>query len=130
MTEFFQQDAIEKDMGGKVTQFTPDQLVCYVRDSMYAENGITMAVDGFRERAIFKSMQRIYGPVDAGRIIKWVFFRHRGKWDGDPIRFASFAKGRKWWVDLMHTEMQQYEQDSNHEQARNEGPTTASNFVF
>lgn len=98
-------DPIESDMGVTVEEMTPDQLVTYFK-TYHAAYGLDLAVEGHQERAIFRSMQKIYGQRTAGRIVKWVTYTHKGRWEGQPVRFASFCKARKWWVDMMHLEMQ------------------------
>ena len=96
---FLDPDPIEQDMGLPVEEMNPDQLVAYLK-TYHAAYGLDMAVEGHQERAIFRSMQKIYGQRTAGRIVKWVTYTHKGRWDGVPVRFTSFCKGRKWWVDL------------------------------
>lgn len=103
---FTDEDPLEHDMGVRCENMTPDQLVAYVRAYQDAF-GLRLSVEGIPERSVFKGMQRIYGARDAGLIVKWVFWRYRGRWDDEPVRFQSFSKGRKWWVDKMHLEMQE-----------------------
>lgn len=102
---FADTDPLEEDMGVRCEDMTPDQLVSYIMSYQKAF-GLNMPVDGHPERAIFRGMQRIYGKRDAGLIVKWVFYRYKGRYEGEPIRYQSFAKGRKWWIDKMHLEMQ------------------------
>jgi len=38
-----------------------------------------------------------------------VFFRHKGKNNqGQLVRYFDFIAGRKWWVDILHMEMQRH----------------------
>lgn len=104
---FLDSDPIEQDMGVCVEEMSPDQLVAYLK-TYHAAYGLDMAVEGHQERAVFRSLQKIYGKVDAGRIVKWVTYTHKGRWEGSPVRFSSFCKARKWWVDIMHMEMQEH----------------------
>jgi len=92
-------------MGIRCEDMTPDQLVSYIKSYQEAF-GLNLPVEGLPERSVFKGMQRLYGKRDAGLIVKWVFYKHKGRWDGEPVRYQSFAKGRKWWVDKMYTELQ------------------------
>lgn len=103
---FTDDDPLEQDMGVRCEDMTPDQLLAYVK-SYQGAFGLNIRIDGLPERSVFKGMQRIYGQRDAGNIVKWVFYKYRGKWEGEPVTPFSFAKGRKWWVDKMHLEMQQ-----------------------
>ena len=99
-------DPLEEDMGVRCEDMTPDQLVSYIK--CYQEAfGLNLKIDGLPERSVFKGMQRIYGAHDAGLIVKWVFYKYRGRYEGEPVRHLSFAKGRKWWIDKMHLEMQE-----------------------
>lgn len=102
---FTDTDPLEDDMGVRCEDMTPDQLVSYIKSYQEAF-GLNLKIDGLPERSVFKGMQRIYGQQDTGRIVKWVFYKYKGRYDGEPVRHLSFAKGRKWWVDKMHLEMQ------------------------
>ena len=92
----------------RVEEMNPDQLVAYVKDSQQALRLGAWSVEGFQERAVFRSHAEALRPADRRAIIKWVFYKHGGKWDGQPVRFVSFSKGRKWWTDMMHLEMQDH----------------------
>jgi glutathione peroxidase-family protein len=96
---------LEQDMNVLCENMSPEQLVTYIKDYQLAY-GRQLAVQGDAERSVFKSMKRIYGEKTAGQIVKWVFYKHRGVWKGEVVVFFSFSKGRKWWTDLMHQEMQ------------------------
>lgn len=110
-------DPLEQDMGLRCEDMTPQELVTYIKAYQHAF-GREMAVEGFIERSIFKSMQKIYGQATAGKIVKWVFYRYHGVYAGEPVTFTAFTKGRKWWVDKMHLEMQ--------DAIRKEKPASAS----
>lgn len=103
---FSDSDPLEDDMGVRCEQMNPDQLVAYIKSYQQAF-GLNLRIDGTPERAVFRAMQRIYGKDDAGRIVKWVFYHHKGRWENQPVTPFSFTKGRKWWVDKMHLEMQE-----------------------
>lgn len=102
---FSDKDPVEQDMGLRVEEMTPAELVTYIKTYQEAFER-HMAVEGFIERSVFKSMQRIYGQATAGQIVKWVFYKYKGVWRNEVVGFTSFAKGRKWWVDMMYQEMQ------------------------
>jgi hypothetical protein len=104
---FTDPDPVEDLMGVRVEEMTPDELVAYIK-TYQAAFDLVLAVEGVQERSIFKGMQRVYGQRTAGQIVKWVFYTYKGVYDGQPVRFNSFALGRKWWVDKMHLEMQQH----------------------
>lgn len=105
---FSDPDPIESLMSLRIEEMTPQEIVTYIKTYQDAF-GRKMAVEGFIERSIFKSMQRIYGKDTANLIVKWAFYKYKGVWSGEVITFTSFSKGRKWWVDKMHQEMQEYQ---------------------
>ena len=102
---FSDQDPVEQEMGIRCEDMSPDELVTYIKTYQGAFDR-HLAVDGLIERSVFKGMKRIYGEKTAGLIVKWVFYKYKGVYAGDVITFTKFAKGRKWWVDQMHQEMQ------------------------
>lgn len=109
---FLDPDPLEDEMGVRVEDMNADQLVGYLKDYQQGLNGLTLKLSGVAE---FKRMQwliEIYGQPDAGRIVKWTYWKHRGRWASkrtyaDVIRHARFNAKMKWWVDIMHTEMQE-----------------------
>jgi hypothetical protein len=103
---FIDNDPLEDDMGVRCEDMNPDQLVAYVK-SYQAAFGLNLKVEGFKERGVFRGMQRIYGTADAGRIVKWAFYHHKGQLRGEPIGFFVFSKGNKWWTDKLYMEVQQ-----------------------
>ena len=102
---FVDADPLEEDMGILCQDMVPDQLIAYIKDYQEAF-GLNLKIDGQRERSVLTGMTRIYGKHDAGLIIKWVFYRYKGRWGDEPVTVWSFSKGRKWWLDKMHLEMQ------------------------
>lgn len=103
---FSDPDPLEADMKLRVEEMTPNELVTYIKRYQEAF-GRNMAVEGKIERAVLGSMQRIYGQATAGQIVKWVMYRYHGVYRNEVVKFTDFAKGRKWWVDMMHQEMQE-----------------------
>ncbi len=103
---FSDTDPLEEDMGVRCEDMTPNQLLRYVVTYQRAF-GIVVKVDGPPENSVFRAMQRIYGQRDAGLIVKWVFYKHRGRHRDEYVTPLSFAKGSRWWVDKMYFEMQE-----------------------
>ena len=103
---FTDEDPLEHDMGVRCEDMTPNQLIAYVV-SYQGAFGVNIKVDGPPEHSVFKAMQRIYGKRDAGLIVKWVFYKHRGRHRDEYVTPLSFAKGSRWWVDKMYFEMQE-----------------------
>jgi hypothetical protein len=76
---------------------------------MQAMHDLKLPVIGHPERAVFACLQRTYGVADAGRIVKWAFWKYDGKPDGKPITYNSFMKAKKWQTDKWYIELQQHE---------------------
>jgi hypothetical protein len=107
---FLSIDPIEELIGKLTVDMTDWDLIAYLKHAMMALYGFDMPVQGRAEPSIMQCLQSTYGQQDAGLIIKWV----RWKYDlrdcanpGQYIKFTSFAKGRRWWTDMMHAEMSQ-----------------------
>lgn len=103
---FTDPDPLEQQMGVLCEDMAPKNLLDYVVQ-YHRAFGTRLAVDGPPEISVFRCMQRVYGKRDAGLIVKWVFYNHRGQWRGEKVTPLSFSKGRRWWVDRMHVEMQE-----------------------
>lgn len=105
---FTDPDPIEEDLGLRVEFATPDQLVAYLKRYQEVMNGVRVAVQGMPERQVFAALQRAYGTADAGRIVKWVCYQHRGRYRDELVVPSSFSKGRRWFTDRMHMEYQDH----------------------
>jgi len=103
---FADNDPLEDDMGVRCENMNPDQLVAYIKSYQQAF-GLNLKVDGFKERGVFRGLQKLYGQQEAGRIVKWAFYHYRGQFRAEPIGFFMFSQGNKWWTDKLHMEVQQ-----------------------
>ena len=103
---FSDSDPLEEDMGVRCEDMTPDQLVAYIK-SYQAAFGLNLRVDGLKERAVFRGLQKLYGKANAGNIVKWAFYHHKGRFRDEPVGFFMFSKGNKWWTDKLYLEMQE-----------------------
>lgn len=103
---FSDADPLEQDMGVMCQDMTPDQLVAYIK-SYQAAFGLNLRVDGIKERAVFRGLQKLYGKANAGNIVKWAFYHHKGRFREEPVGFFMFSKGNKWWTDKLYLEMQE-----------------------
>ena len=99
-------DPLEEDIGLPCEDMTPDQLVVYLKDYHFNINHVVLKLDGQEYRRM-KWLQDIYGPRDAGHIVKWVCQHYGGKYDNQLVTHRRFNAKMKWWVDCMHMEMQQ-----------------------
>jgi glutathione peroxidase-family protein len=102
---FTDADPVEKHMGLRVEEMTPQQLVNYVVTYQKAMNDLELTIQGHPERAIFKAMQRDYTPEVAGRIVKWVFYKYMGRRGDRFVGCSDFVKGARWWHDKIRAEM-------------------------
>lgn len=103
-------DPIEEYLGKWTVDMTRWELISYLKHAMLALYGFELAAEGRSEPGIMERLQETYGARDAGLIVKWVVWKHFCRDSVNPgqyIKFTSFAKGRKWWVDIMHAEMQE-----------------------
>lgn len=103
---FSDTDPLEEEMGIRCEDMNPDQLVSYIL-SYHQAFGVKLTVEGVKERSVFSRLQRLYGKSDAGNIVKWAFWKHRGRFRDEPVVFWTFSKGNKWLTDKFHLEMQQ-----------------------
>ncbi|QAX93695.1 hypothetical protein SEA_MELPOMINI_195 [Mycobacterium phage Melpomini] len=97
---FVDPDPIEEDMGVRCQEMSPEQLVSYIK-TYHGAFGLDLPVEGLKERSIFRGLQKTYGPEKAGQIVKWTFYRHKGKFRGQTVGYFDFIKARKWFTDLM-----------------------------
>lgn len=105
---FSELDPLEKLMKKRVQDMTPGDLISYITTYMKEVHEVKLVTDPSvpKERAVFRGLQKTYGQ-DAGLIVKWVFWKYQGKYDGKLINFLSFQKACKWWTDIMYTELQE-----------------------
>jgi hypothetical protein len=103
---FVDLDAIEQSMGKPVCNMTAIELVTYVKMWIKAVYEVDLPVSANRERYIFSGLKRTYGN-DAGRIVKWPFWKYDGKRSGEFVTYSTFSKGMKWITDIWYMEMQE-----------------------
>lgn len=103
---FSDTDPLEEDMGVRCEDMNADQLVAYIKAYQDAF-GFNLKVEGPKERGVFRGLQRVYGNANAGRIVKWAFYHHKGKFRDEIINFFHFSKGNKWLTDKFYLELQQ-----------------------
>lgn len=127
MSSFTDPDPVENFLGLSVTSMSPSELIAYVKTYMQAMHDIDLVVEGPPERAILTSFQKIYTPVHAGNIIKWVFYKYQGKDEDKLINFYSFQKSRKWRLDQWNAEVQRKLKPSPFE--RETHVRTSSGFI-
>lgn len=106
-TSFSDLDMAEVTIGKPVTAMTDTELVSYLKLAVRHFQNIELAVDGTRERAVMAALKRTYG-TRAGQIVKWACWRHGGQYRGEVLGHLSFAKGRKWFTDILDRELQQH----------------------
>jgi hypothetical protein len=110
LVSFLDQDPVEEDMGLRVEDMTSDQLAVYFKEQMKAINDIDVSL-GLVDFAIMKNfLVGKYRQPNAGRILKWLFFRHKGKVTIHGERQVAstriFVEKLKWMIDKLNVEMQ------------------------
>ena len=94
-------------MGKSVEQMTAHELVSYIKTWIKAVYGIDLPASPHREKAIFSALKRTYGDREAGRIVKWAYWKHNGKRNnGEYVTYSTFSRPMKWWTDIMYIELQ------------------------
>lgn len=122
-------DPIEEEMGVKVEQMSPDQLIAYLKRCVEVLHGVRMVVGSDnKERFVFQGLRNQY-KLDAGRIVKWVVTTHQARDDGKIVGFFSFTKARKWWLDKMYSEMQQHVASERRKEERRRSAPKMSTFA-
>lgn len=117
-------DAIEQTIGKPVTAMEAVELVTYVRMWIRAVYDVDLPVTAYRERTIFAHLRRMYGS-DAGRIVKWPFWKYDGKRNSDYITYSSFSKNMKWLTDIWYLELKEQLQA---ESKKKSGTSAAAGF--
>ena len=102
---FTDTDPLEEEMHVRCEDMTSDQLTSYFQAWQHHINGVNLKLDGQEWRRM-AWLQEVYGQADAGNIVKWVCWKHRGKIDGEIVTHRRFNSRMKWWVDKMHIGMQ------------------------
>lgn len=100
-------DEAEQRIGKSVLFMTDNELVTYIKTSLKVLCDMDLPVTANRERSIMAGFQKVYGP-DAGRVIKWVFWRWGGKVNDQYVTYGNFSKAMKWRTDMWYLELQQH----------------------
>lgn len=102
---FSDPDSLERGANLRVEDMDPSQLAEYISFRLLDLLQLRIVVGGMEQRTM-RQLQETYGPEDAGKIVKWCFWKHKGIWDGETVLPQSFSRGRKWWTDKMFAEVQ------------------------
>lgn len=121
---FIDLDAIEQSMGKPVTAMNAMELVTYVKMWIKAVYEVDLPVSANRERYIFAGLKRTYGS-EAGRLVKWPFWKYDGKRAGEYVTYSTFSRGMKWLTDIWFLEMQE---QTKREKVKREEKHVAAGF--
>ncbi len=88
----------EEHLNQSVNELTPEQMFVYGYEMFRETFGYTMSRNYVKDIAILKKFKKTYGK-EAGKLLKWMFYRHNGTCDGQVFSFTWLASGRHWWVD-------------------------------
>lgn len=111
MAAFISRDKVENVLGKSVSDMDNNDLVGYFKAQQKLINGVRMSMVTADYVIAEKFLIEQYGQPDAGRIVKWLFYRYAGKVvvNGEPdiATLRTFNAKMKWWVDLLNIEQQQ-----------------------
>ncbi len=110
MASFVSRDQIENTLGMSVTEMDHNELVNYFKNQQRRINGFRMSMVLADFVIAEKFLIDQYGQPSAGRIVKWLFYRYKGKitikGETDLATLRSFNAKNKWWVDQLDFEQQ------------------------
>lgn len=108
---FLSRDKVENVMGKSVDEMDHNELVKYFKAQQKVVNKVDISVTTADHVIVKKFLIEQYGQPQAGRIIKWLFYRYAGKTsvkgEVEVASIRSFNARMKWWVDLLNVESQQ-----------------------
>lgn len=111
MNKFTDLDPIELEMGKRVELMDERELFDYFAAWYTGLFAVSLPQDRVRELSMFKRMKTVY-KGEAGKIIKWVFFKYKGEWTnqkGKTIRIKTnwWGSREKHWHDTMLDELRE-----------------------
>lgn len=108
---FLSKDRVESVFKLSVTDMDHNDLVKYFIAQQKRVNGVTVVGQTAEHVIVRKNLIERYAQPNAGRIMKWLFYRYNGKVTvGDEVEVAtlrSFNAKMVWWLDKMNAEQQQ-----------------------
>lgn len=112
MPDFKDMDPVEQHMHKRVELMEANELFDYFETWYEGLFGEKLRSDRPSEMSIFKRFKKTYGP-DAGRIIKWFFFKHGGlhtQRTGKKVKFkiSWLSRSKKHWQDEMLEELRDH----------------------
>jgi hypothetical protein len=90
--------------GKSVEDLNPKELFEYAYFMFEDTFGYKLPTDYIKNLAVIKWFRKTY-PRDAGRLIKWMFYKHEGTYRGEVFGINWFQSGHKWWIDQRLHEM-------------------------
>jgi len=108
---FLSKDKVENVLHLRVTEMDHNQLVKYFEGQQRITNGVNVVCNTAEHVIVKKYLLGTYQQPDAGRIMKWLFYRYKGKVtvkdEPEIATLRSFNAKMKWWVDKLNSEQQQ-----------------------
>lgn len=127
---FIDLDPIETQMGVRVEDMDADSLLNYFKRSQQEVNDIEAVIRPFVDFRTFEQLIKEYPQPRAGRIVKWLFYKHKGKatWDGrkQVVRVPHFSTPWRWMVEQWWTQVQM---DLKREERKLKGSGKSSRFM-
>lgn len=104
MTTLLQRDNVEEELGKSIVQMDEYQLLPYCQERYKAQFKTALPVESARDRAILRTLLKVYGSGVGGYIIKWIFEKHSGCFtSGDRFTFTRLS--HRWRTDEVYEEM-------------------------
>lgn len=103
----YQLDVGEANLGKRAENFEVDDFIPYTV-KMCKEEGFKYVPNRVRDKAIYRWLYKTYGGKVAGSLIRYAFHRYHGIIDGEQYSPNHFCVNRKWFVDKMIQEMENF----------------------
>ncbi len=99
-------DFAELKLGESVDKMDPRRLFQYAYEMFKERFGYDLPTDYIKNLSVLKWLKKTY-PNDAGKLIKWVFYKYDGVVGTEPFSINLFQSGHKWWIDKELFKMKQ-----------------------
>lgn len=127
---FLDPDLTEIALNKLAEEMNPDELMGYFVASQKRLNGIDVVIRGGNaDFNIFDRLIQDYPQPKAGWIVKWLFYRHKGKAEWDKakqiVRVPQLSRSWRWMVEQWSV---QYQMQMRRDERREMAPA-ASGFA-
>ena len=110
MTSLDVLDAVEQQLQKPVTELDPRGLIDYVCFKHREVYGYKYPLDFIKDRSLLTRAQKHYGD-DLGKMIKFVFNEHGGRWRDESFSLHWWAYNCRWISDRIYSALKEYERE-------------------